>query len=70
VKYGADWRVVTDFLSNLKGAERRRHRTPSIAKSEFGGRDWINCGIAAVVEEHQFLIAHTDDHVGLDELRA
>ena len=63
---GADRRVVANFLSNLERAERRRHRAPIIAKSEFGGRDWINCGTAAVVDEHQFLIADTDNDVRLD----
>ena len=62
--------VVTDFLSNLESAKRRRHRAPSIPKPEFGGRNGVNCGIAAVVEEHQFLIAHTNDHVCLDQLCA
>src|SRR5205823_6687257 len=69
VKNSADRRMVTDFLSNLKSAERRRHRTPTIAEAEFGGRNGVNCGIAAVVEKHQFLIAHTHDHVWLDDLR-
>ena len=62
--------VITDFLSNLESAKRRCHRAPSIAESEFGGGDWVDCGIGAVVEEHQFLIAHANDHVWLDQLGA
>src|SRR5436853_6803037 len=68
VKNSADRSMITDFLSNLESAERCGHRTPSIADSEFRGRDGINRGIAAVVEEHQVWIEEANDHVWLDQL--
>src|SRR5438874_1479890 len=61
MEHGTDRCVVTDFLRDGKITERSCHSPQKIAEPEHRSGNRIGRHLGAVLQEHQFLVAHTND---------
>ena len=62
VKNGADRSVIANLLGHLQVTQRSRHPSPEIAQAIFGSGNRVDRHLGAMAHDHQFLIAHTNDH--------